>query len=423
MQPLSPEDVAAQVLAAWGYHGAFAVRGPVLAPGVADHGPTFAVALRPGGTADAWAAAGGAGAAVAPADPSVFIANGGRNWPSSARLEARLAAVARAAVAAPLGAAGGAVRLSPPCRLTSGRMTTTLADGVRYFVVPVARGRTLQDAVGSGALCHGAAVDLLSTALGGYHAMVEAAGPPRPGADVGDAVRDVGAYVADMLAWYRAEEEEAAARASAPASADGPDARRHRPLLKFAVDQLAFATDAGRVAELDALPRTWIHDDFQLKNVMWDPPAAGDGGGGGGGGADGGAGGGAGGARLTAVDLSDGSFSPRLFDFWYVLTSGEDDCAAPAYAPPPGGLDAGRAGARLRRYVDAGGRPLSPAEATLLINALMIKGCAVARYYRQWARNDALFEMALAWAAAIREGKDALRAAAAAAGAAGVAAS
>lgn len=428
---VAPEEIAHQLLDAWGWSDGFKLGAMAPSPTVAGHAQAFAVALNNTG------------------GRCIFVANAGRDWPSTPRVEARLASVARAAAAWPDGMClrdgMPRVHLAGPLRLESGAMTLMLADGVRYFLMPVAPGRSLQQHMADEGLGHEAALLLLSAGLGAYHAMIAAAGAPRRRAPVGDAIRDTFNLATGLLSWYRSTLE--ATPASHP---------RHK-LLRYAAEALDFML-GERAAQIDKLPRLWIHDDFQLKNVLWQPPSSGKRSGSGSGSCSGSrsveaAGGAVGGAgampahdkrdfhrrcagsdtdsdrdrdsngRITVIDVPDGSFTSRLYDFWFIVTSGSDDNPSAAFAPPgslPSSSSAVGAGtalhrerlqARLSAYFRAGGAPLSAEERLLIINALTVKGCGTAEYYLRWAPNEALGLAALGWVQAIIEGREVLRSA------------
>lgn len=114
--------------------------------------------------------------------------------------------------------------------------------------------------------------------------------------------------------------------------------------------------------------------------------------------------------RLTVVDVADGSYTSRLYDLWFVVTSGSDDNESETFVPPASPtLDVHSLQRRLLADFEAGGPTFSAEERLLIVNALTAKGCSIAEYYLRWASNQALGLAALSWVEAIVEAREVLR--------------
>jgi hypothetical protein len=97
-------------------------------------------------------------------------------------------------------------------------------------------------------------------------------------------------------------------------------------------------------------------------------------------------------ATLAVVDVTDGAYCSRLYDMFFLLSSGADDSIDDTAAVDPHALQQ-----RLRAYFDAGGQLFSEEEISLLIDACTIKGLAAAQYFALWSPDPdapALFEQA-----------------------------
>ena len=129
----------------------------------------------------------------------------------------------------------------------------------------------------------------------------------------------------------------------------------------------------SRSKRLAALPRTWIHDDFQFKNVLQVqvPPPHG---------------------RIAVIDMPDGSWAPRLFDLAFVLgnhlPSPADDAShkSPAAPAPSAHFDG-----LMHAYHRGGGEALTEEEAELLPNVVQLKFLAEAHFWYHNAPNAVEF--------------------------------
>ena len=130
----------------------------------------------------------------------------------------------------------------------------------------------------------------------------------------------------------------------------------------------------------------WIHDDLQFKNVLEGDDGA-----------------------LVVMDLTDGSWAPRVFDLAYVLTVGGDDECVPDTGVPT--LEHEFA-ARLRTYHEAGGKAFTQEEIFLLPNALQIKLTAAAHYWWRYQPRSQQFCKLAVWAEMVVDVREVLRAAA-----------
>ena len=316
----------------------------------------------------------------------LFVGAVGREWPDSERVEERLSAVARAACAFPNGVAGcgenqTAVVVVAPLRRPNGQFLFIdgLIDGSsdrppRRYLTPAYTGETLVEKQNFD-------VPLLSYSLGAYHRMMSAAGqPPAPPASAAgqDLVRNVPAYLNNLASEWEREAGE---------PKDGFDVsliNEMRNVSKFFAEG-----NAGKRSErLAALPCTWIHDDFQFKNLM----KLDDG-------------------RLAVVDMTDGSWAPRIFDLAYILAAGGDDPDVPdTDASVP--TCAEQFKARIRAYYDGGGGALTEEEAFLLPNVTQIKFMAAAHFWYKYQPNVAQFTKLARWSSLVSVNRELIRAAA-----------
>lgn len=301
-------------------------------------------------------------------DGRIFIGAANRDWPAAERVEERLSAVGRAACVFPDGVSGHGdnaytVQLVAALRRPHGRFMY-VDDDARRYVTPAHDGTPLKEPSRAD---RKASYSTLAFALGAYHKMMAAAGRPLVDERMHshDLDRDVPAYVRTFSsAWEREE------------TRDGFDAS----LVDKMRNVSRFLTTRG--ARLGALPRTWIHDDFQLKNVMELPRR-----------------------RLAIIDMPDGSWAPRLLDLAFVLgkylTFDDGD---------------GDTSLHLRSLLDAyhhgGGTVLTDEEASLLPNVLQLKFVAEAHFWYHNSPDAAEFKDRAQRAALNGSLREAIRAAA-----------
>ena len=268
----------------------------------------------------------------------LFIGAANRAWPASERVEERFAAVARAFYAFPDGVRGAntstEVILVPPLRRPSG--TFLFTDGLaRRYLTAAFEGETLHNTDASSCI-------MLAYALGAYHRIMAAAGAPAAPQRWHDLNRNVQSYVSRLASQWQSA---AAGLARVPRT--GFDPAR--------VDQLRNTSRAlsKRSKRLGLLPRTWIHDDFQFKNILKLT-----------------------GGRLAVIDMPDGSWAPRVFDLGFVI--GLSISASPPPSEADERMDAAPSestqfDALIAAYYHGGGAPLSTEEAELLPDALQVK--------------------------------------------------
>ena len=189
--------------------------------------------------------------------------------------------MARASYAFPDGVRGAntstEVILVPPLRRPSG--TFLFTDGLaRRYLTAAFEGEMLHDTDASSCI-------MLAYALGAYHRIMAAAGAPAAPQRWHDLNRNVQSYVRQLASQWQSA---AAGLARVPRT--GFDPAR--------VDQLKNTSRAlsKRSKRLGLLPRTWIHDDFQFKNILKLT-----------------------GGRLAVIDMPDGSWAPRVFDLAFVI--------------------------------------------------------------------------------------------------------
>ena len=355
----------------------------VIEGGVAGHDPKYVIS-------------------VGPTQRLLFLGNVGV-WPSTVRVEARLSALERSALAHPFGI--GPSMLVPSVRTLKGAMTV-VHEEVRYYLTSHVSGVTLAEAVRDQDAHREGLMLLLAAATGAFHFCTHAAGKgtlPVDDADTfwHDETIRCSEYFRDL----------AANRCSASHWAGEWDPLIHCDLARQAFGVLTFIIEdtSGRLGRLQALPAIWNHGDLQMKNVMVDmskvsraladsadsgtldchslPPGS-----------------------LAVIDITDGAYCSRLYDLYFLLAGGMDDAVDEAAVVDPRAVKH-----RFRAYFDAGGQPLSEEEILLLINACTIKGLALARYFAHYSTDSnapALFEQALRAALSIAgTAKDEIRAA------------
>jgi hypothetical protein len=379
----------------------------IKAPGVSHH--TDKAVLEVGEEGSAWL---------------LFVNNAGRVWPSTERLEARLSAIIRACSIFPQGVHHTAI--VAPLRTMSGSVTLTDTPH-RWYLTPIAPGRDLDVLVKAGQITRNEALHVLSMALGSYHRMMAAAGPPAS-SGVGDVVRSAASeYGTRMAATYRAwaaGDYSSITWASHITTLD-------RRLMEGAWEVINFLITQNRLEEIDALPRTWVHDDFQFKNILLSsghprrvtghprrvtgqgnvgpathsPETETDS---------------AGttpevallpGDKLSIIDLNDGTYASRLFDFFFPFTQGVDAGPLPQTAT----ITLDTITALFQAYIRGGGAPLTPAEIHLLPNILQLKALATAEYFACLSPEPGAHEKCtrlLAWVGVLAESRSTLRAAA-----------
>eukprot|EP00048_Salpingoeca_helianthica_P004617 m.79227 g.79227 ORF g.79227 m.79227 type:complete len:382 (+) comp13274_c0_seq3:840-1985(+) len=322
----------------------------------------------------------------------LFVNNAGVVWPSTERLEARLSAMIHAHSMFPEGVQQ--TMLVAPLRTKLG--TVCLTDTPhRWYLSPVAVGTDLEQLVQQQEISQPQALILLSRALGGYHHIVSRTGPP-PAAGVGDVVRLALSESGErMAATYRAWATGDYSSITWAARITTLDRR----LMEGAWEVLNFLITQDRLAAIDALPRTWIHDDFQFKNIVFEQGqgsargdsrelSAGD--------------------RLSVIDINDGSYASRLFDFFFLVTQGVD--AGPF--PDTAAINRKEMQTLFQHYLDGGGTQLTPEEVHLLPNALQLKAMAIAEYFARWSPDSDAHEKCtrlLAWVGIIAESRNVLR--------------
>ena len=323
---------------------------------------------------------------VGPTQRLLFLGNAGRLWPSTERVDARLSALERSALAHPFGI--GPSVLVPPVRTLNGAMTV-VHEEVRYYLTSHISGCTLAEAVRCKHAHREGLMLLLAAATGAFHACANAAGKGTLPMD------DAATFWRDATTRCRKDFGDLAAnRCNTSHLAGKWDPLKHCELARQAVVVLTFIIEdsSGRLTRLQALPATWNHGDLQMKNVMVDmskascalaasavsgtldcgslPPAS-----------------------LAVIDVTDGAYCSRLYDLFFLLAGGMDDAVDEAFV-----VDRHAVNHRFRAYFDAGGQPFSEEEILLLINACTIKGLTVAQYYIFWSPDSnalALFEQAV----------------------------
>ena len=121
-----------------------------------------------------------------------------------------------------------------------------------------------------------------------------------------------------------------------------------------------------------------------------------------------GVGGGGDAAQLAVIDLNDGSYSPRIFDLFFLFTGGVDGGAHPSTAV----LDADLIRDLFRCYLAGGGARLSTEEVFLLSNAMQLKAAAMAAYFARWSPDSNAHKLctaALVWMEVLGESRHVLR--------------
>ena len=338
---------------------------------------------------------------VGPTRRFLFLGNAGSGWPSTTRVEARLSALERSALAHPSGF--GPTALAHSVRTLSGAMVVVFQE-VRYYLTSHVPGCTLAEAVSFDKEHFERYMLLLAAATGALHACSHAAGKGILPMD------DAATFWSQLAVQCRSSFGDLAADPKSPlwkgkwTSTHGELARQARDVLTFIIED-----SSNRLGRLSALPAIWNHGDLQMKNVMFDidketsmaavstdsstldvsslPTGS-----------------------LTVIDLTDGAYCSRLYDLYFLLAGGVDDAVDAGAVVDPSVVKN-----RFQAYFDGGGQPLSEEELLLLINACSIKGFGVAQYYALWSPKSeapALFEQAVRAALSIGgDCKDAIRAA------------
>lgn len=281
----------------------------------------------------------------------LFVGAANRDWPAAERIEERFSAVSRAACAFPDGVTGRGenastvVVVAPLRRPTGEFLWTDEHSSSRRYLTPALPGTDLKQLSSYVSLAY---------ALGGYHRIMSAAGRPSGNAIRGqDLDRDVASYVQWLATVW--EQEAAAPR-------EGFDA--------LLIDKLRNTSRfiVTRTKRLAALPRTWIHDDFQFKNVVQVPPPH---------------------SKMAVIDMPDGSWAPRLFDLAFVVgnhlpTPAAEDASSQSPAAPTSST---HFDGLMHAYHRGGGDALTDEEAELLPNVMQIKFLAEAHFWYHNAPN------------------------------------
>lgn len=281
----------------------------------------------------------------------MFVGAVGQTWPSTARVELVLNAIACAAAAFPhsaLCSSGGRVQIVAPLRNkrgsflvsacgelvlpslsvspdTSAPPASAADTATRHYLSPFVAGRSLAE-------CDRIDGALLAHALGAYHRMIAAASPPP--ADSGtDIIRDTRAHACWVCKQVSALRTDTTVEPCVRAMAE-------RAQLWDASDEM----DA-----LCAVAPAWIHGDFQFKNVMLVNEAAHA------------AVNNVATLELAVIDLTDGCWAARVFDLAFALSGGGDDAPACVFdadmaSPVIALYEFAR---RLGAYRLAGGAPLT----------------------------------------------------------------
>lgn len=126
---------------------------------------------------------------------------------------------------------------------------------------------------------------------------------------------------------------------------------------------------------------------------------------------------------LTIVDITDGTYTSRLFDFYYLVIGGEDDSVNTLACPPNyPGSDSTQTAAQywnkthlvsvFYHYFRYNPVYFSAEERLLLINALQFKSSMVAEYFAKWApvkESRTLFQYACYWILYFNDQKEIIR--------------
>ena len=215
-----------------------------------------------------------------------------KTWPTTGHVEVRLAAMARAACAYPIGVlvpgASGRIRVKIIAPLRSERGTFLHdVNGDRRFITGAHPGRTLSNLKINDA-------KLLASLLGAYHLMADSAGPP---SSAGLKLSSLNNDLIDDANYIKKKCSEKISELS------GEKRLLFLPALQRLVSRAEFKSDMTqeRAPRLQALPKTWTHKDFNFQNVMWLDASSGE-------------------AQAGVIDLTDGDYGTRLQDFMYIFS-------------------------------------------------------------------------------------------------------
>jgi len=213
-----------------------------------------------------------------------------QTWPTTGHVEVRLAAMARAACAFPIGVLvpGTSIRVKIIAPLRSERGTFLLdVNGDRRFITGVHPGRTLSNLKINDSR-------LLASLLGAYHLMADSAGPP---SSAGLQLSSLNNDLVDDANYIKTKCSERILKLS--------EEKRQLflPALERLVARAEFKSDVAqeRAPRLQKLPKTWTHKDFNFQNVMWLDASSGE-------------------AQAGVIDLTDGDYGTRLQDFMYIFS-------------------------------------------------------------------------------------------------------